>query len=1515
MISNRNKILSRVGEGVLHFGRKPLTICTGLLLIISQYLPAQVINNYGAQVNITSGIYITSKDAENNSGGIILNNGNLYLSGSYSNNATTDGNGIYQLGGNWTNTSIFIPGSSTVIFNGSDNQTITKTGGETFYNLSVQNTGAASLKYLGLASNVSILGTLTMSLGNIDAGSYLLYLVNPLAAALNYASTTGSRVLGKFERGVGEQANYLFPLGTASYYNPANLKVNLLTSSGSILSQFFASDPGSTGLPVIDLSVPADSVVEIYKAFSHGYWRMTPNSFLSSDFNINLDAAGFFPDTVRDVTRIIKRLTTGPGPWTLDGTHKNAIGTVVYRNNLTGDLDAGGTEFALGRERPRITAQPVNDTLCEGKTATFTVTATGANPLTYRWYKNGTLITNGPHYSGNRTATLKILNIALSDADIYYCIVSDRYKNTIQSSSAQLIVMKIPVATITNAIQLNACSNIAFTNMVLGFSKYDPGSRFDWTRNNPTGITSSIPLSGTYYSIGDFISGSFDNSNDVPVTITFTILPVGPGPTTCPGNPVTATITVNPHPRATPINHLPAICDNASTDIELRTATTMTQGVIDYDYTVTKSGSSVTGNTASATNRAEYYHISYLYQNSSDTVQSVSYHIIPKNTASGCLPGDTVVVKVNIHPYPIKAITITHYPPCENGSDAAILVTTNKGAGSYYLNWVGPAGYSFQGWNLNYHAGLRSGMYDIDATDSLGCTTFNADAITIPAGAKIDPIITVAAKLPPSPGYGTSCWYGNDGKISVKEGVTSGVPPFDYKIFHNGTVVVDSVFSNYNIIHNYSNLASGNYVLKITDFNGCKDSIDADIIPPDTIKINFSTTHIVSCKGYNDGSIKASVTGGNGIFSGNYTYKWTTIDGSFSGPDNLDNIINLTAGTYTLTVTDEMFCTIAKSFTLTEPTGMILADSVRSYTPDHAYNISCAGGNTGSIDITVTGGTLPYSYFWTDSASYTATTHNISHLIAGTYVCKITDANGCVLKLPPLSTLPSFGLTEPLPLSITGIESDYSGKNIKCNKDNSGSISITVTGGSGSGYIYNWSTSNGSGIVPGAKDQTALTAGTYTLDVTDAYGCLIHKVYVLTEPQKLLTSPVATDITCTAPLFNNGSIDLTVSGGIFPYTYLWSPGGETTKDISGLTQGNYGVTVIDANGCVKNDSVIINNPLPVLYTKTLSRHNGFNISCNGMSSPDGSINITPTQGAAPYSFTWTYPDLSTRTSQNITGVGAGDYYLEIVDSKYCKATETISLSEPGKLYMMIDTSQSNAGSYSINCAGGKTGSIDITPVHAVGSVGYLWQDGSTSKTRTDIPAGIYKVAITDSNGCSTDSTIKLTEPDSLKLSFSVSEPWCPDKPDGAIGTTVTGGVVGTDYTYKWSPDGSTGNSLANILPGIYRLTVTDLNNCVISKSIDLKPQQESCLVIPNAISPNGDLINDVWNIGYIELYPNVEIMIFNRWGETLWRSARGYPDPWDGTSNGAALPIDSYHYIIDLHNGRKPIVGNVTIVR
>jgi gliding motility-associated-like protein len=138
--------------------------------------------------------------------------------------------------------------------------------------------------------------------------------------------------------------------------------------------------------------------------------------------------------------------------------------------------------------------------------------------------------------------------------------------------------------------------------------------------------------------------------------------------------------------------------------------------------------------------------------------------------------------------------------------------------------------------------------------------------------------------------------------------------------------------------------------------------------------------------------------------------------------------------------------------------------------------------------------------------------------------------------------------------------------------------------------------------------------------------------------------------------------------------------------------------------------------------------------------------------------------------------------------------------------------------------------------------------------------------------------------------------------------------MGTDYSYKWS-DNSTGKDISNIPRGLYKVLVTDLNGCTVKDSIQITPLNETCLIIPNAISPNGDNINDEWIIDRINLYPEMEVKIFNRWGEIVWRSEKGYTHPWDGKSNGKDLPIDSYHYIIDLHNSTKPTIGNVTIVR
>jgi gliding motility-associated-like protein len=189
------------------------------------------------------------------------------------------------------------------------------------------------------------------------------------------------------------------------------------------------------------------------------------------------------------------------------------------------------------------------------------------------------------------------------------------------------------------------------------------------------------------------------------------------------------------------------------------------------------------------------------------------------------------------------------------------------------------------------------------------------------------------------------------------------------------------------------------------------------------------------------------------------------------------------------------------------------------------------------------------------------------------------------------------------------------------------------------------------------------------------------------------------------------------------------------------------------------------------------------------------------------------------------------------------------------------------------------------------------------------------VIVTDANNCQIDSTVTLTQPDPITITVDeIKKASCPDIPDGGISITATGGVPVPDYSYIWS-DKSTTRNLTNISSGDYQVTVNDFNLCSVTKTVTVGAVRDLCLILNDAISPNNDGINDVWNIGNVSLYPSMEVTIYNRWGQSLWKSARGYPVPWDGRSNGADLPIDSYHYVIDLHNGTKPLIGNVTIVR
>jgi gliding motility-associated-like protein len=330
------------------------------------------------------------------------------------------------------------------------------------------------------------------------------------------------------------------------------------------------------------------------------------------------------------------------------------------------------------------------------------------------------------------------------------------------------------------------------------------------------------------------------------------------------------------------------------------------------------------------------------------------------------------------------------------------------------------------------------------------------------------------------------------------------------------------------------------------------------------------------------------------------------------------------------------------------------------------------------------------------------------------------------------------------------------------------------------------------------------------------------------------------------------------------------------------------------------------------YRKNLSDYNGYNISCFGKS--DGFVLINPFGGSSILTFSWKGPDGFESTSGDVNRLAAGQYTVKITDVNLCSVQDTVLLRAPDKLSMKIDPSVSMDGEFNINCADGATGSVTVSPVNNVGNVIYLWNDGITEGSRSNLSAGRYRIIISDANNCHADSSLRLTQPEKMNATFEVILPYCPEKPDGQIRLNVTGGIMGDDYKYQWS-DSSDSKDLTNVKAGVFEVLVIDLNGCKLKSVVPVNALHELCLIIPEAISPNNDLINDVWNVGNSDLYPNIEILIFNRWGQLLWKSEEGYPMPWDGRSNGHVLPVDSYHYVIDLHNGMKPIMGAITIVK
>ncbi len=229
----------------------------------------------------------------------------------------------------------------------------------------------------------------------------------------------------------------------------------------------------------------------------------------------------------------------------------------------------------------------------------------------------------------------------------------------------------------------------------------------------------------------------------------------------------------------------------------------------------------------------------------------------------------------------------------------------------------------------------------------------------------------------------------------------------------------------------------------------------------------------------------------------------------------------------------------------------------------------------------------------------------------------------------------------------------------------------------------------------------------------------------------------------------------------------------------------------------------------------------------------------------------------------------------------------------------------------VSCFGGLDGSASVVVESADGSLNYLWSNNATTQTIGNLAAGNFSVAATDGNSCKANASIVISQPGKIEIASTVFTASCPDAADGRIELRITGGTGA--YAFAWNT-GSTTNAINNLGVGLYSVSVRDANSCESEMDFDLGYIREICFDIPGIITPNNDSYNDTWIIDGLELYSGNTVEIFDRYGKRVFYM-KSYDNSWDGVYEGKELPMESYHYVINLNNGTAILKGNITIVR
>jgi len=748
---------------------------------------------------------------------------------------------------------------------------------------------------------------------------------------------------------------------------------------------------------------------------------------------------------------------------------------------------------------------------------------------------------------------------------------------------------------------------------------------------------------------------------------------------------------------------------------------------------------------------------------------------------NGCVfNGNPISVTVSQPSSPVDPSLFTSISNvgCFGDSTGYIGLSTSGGTAPYSYSWS-------NGDTTSSINNLPIGTYSVLVTDANGCSP---GTFTTLADSNFFTITQPSFPLSVSTSQVNVNCYG-ESTASISLTVNGGTSGYNY------SWLTGQSSSSIN------NISSGTYYYTVTDANLCLLEDSIVITQPDSALSSTTTSTPVSCFGYSDGSFNVIVNGGTSP----YNYLWS--NGAITSNSNL-----VSANTYSVTITDFLGCTHFDTVTVSEPNQISTVFGLDS--------ISCPSGNDGILSTQANGGTPPFNYSWSTNSPNGFNILNdstIGQISSGTYTVIVDDANQC-------SETFSYIVLDPDPLTIGGQVVD-----VLCNGENSGSIISNILGGTPP-YTYLW--------LPDSQSTSyisSLTAGTYTVNVNDANDCYstfgsASASFQVNEPALALQVVIdTTHVLCNGQ--SNGSAIAQPTGGVSPYTYLWSTN-ETTQSITNLSAGSYSVIVEDANLCQHTVYFDVTEPDQITLTTSI-----VNPTCYGYT--NGTALVTPSGGNGLYTFLWT----NGHTGQSITGLGSGTIGVTVTDgTNQCSESATLQISQPSPINVSVTTIDNL-------CFDGSSGSANSQVTDLFPPFYYLWSTGDTTPNIANLIAGTYNLSVRNDNGCiqtdlyvngstTTSTTFDILEPSPISITSVVSNISVNGANDGSISFVANGGYA--PYSYLWSgPNGftSTSSSITNLSSGFYTVIVTDIYGCTYDEQFTINEPNCNILIDTTYYAP------------------------------------------------------------------------------